>query len=139
MKPVVLDASVFIAATSLGDQFHEESRQLLLALATGRCAVLVPAFAVVEVASVLSRRLRDAVTARKLTLQVMSAVRAKELPVDATFLAQATLSGTRDFLRGADALYAAAAEMELATLISWDDEHRTRAGARTPTEWLSAQ
>lgn len=138
MKPVVLDASVFIAATWPDDQFHEESRRLLLALATDRCAVFVPAFAIVEVACALSRRLRDAVTARKLTLQVMSAVRAKELPVDAAFLAQATLSGTRDFLRGADALYAAASEMESATLISWDEEHRNRARARTPTEWLSA-
>ena len=139
MKPVVLDANVFIAATGAGDHFHEESRRLLLTLATERRTVFVPAFAIVEVACALSRRLRDAVAARKLTLQVMSAVRAKELPVDAAFLAQATLSGTRDFLRGADALYAAAAEMESATLISWDDEHRTRAGARTPTEWLSAQ
>ncbi len=137
MKAVVLDASVFIAAVGPGDRFHEDSRRLMLALATERHAVFVPAFAIVEVACALSRMLRDAVTARKLTLQAMSAVRAKELPIDAAFLAQATLSGTRDFLRGADALYAAAAEMEKATLISWDNEHRSRAGARTPTEWLS--
>ena len=137
MKAVVLDASVFIAAVGSEDRFHEESRRFLLALATEKRAVLVPAFAIVEVACALSRMLRDAVMARKLTLQAMTAVRAKELPIDAAFLAQATLSGTRDFLRGADALYAAAAEMEHATLISWDNEHRTRAGARTPTEWLS--
>ena len=77
--------------------------------------------------------------ARKLTLQAMSAVRVKELPIDAAFLAQATLSGPRDFLRGADALYTAAAEMEEATLISWDNEHRARTGALTPGEWLSTR
>ena len=138
MKPVVLDASVFIAATESTDAFHAESRGLLEIVITRGVPIKVPAFGLTEIACALARRLRDPVMARTLAIPGLAAVRAVELPVDAAFLAHATLSGTRDFLRGADALYAAAAEMTGGVLVSWDGEHRSRAGALTPTEWMAA-
>lgn len=138
MKPVVLDASVIIAAAEPTDAFHAESRRFL-EIAIGRgVPVHVPAFGLTEIACALSRRLRDPGMARDLAIRGLSAVRAVEVPVDAAFLAHATLSGTRDFLRGADALYATAAEIIAGDLVSWDDEHRSRAGALTPTEWIDA-
>ena len=138
MKPVVLDASVFIAATESTDAFHAESRGLLEIVITRGVPIKVPAFGLTEIACALARRLRDPVMAWTLAIPGLAAVRAVELPVDAAFLAHATLSGTRDFLRGADALYAAAAEMTGGVLVSWDGEHRSRAGALTPTEWMAA-
>lgn len=138
MKPVVLDASVFIAAAEPTVAFHAESRKFLEVLIIRGVPVHVPAFGLTEIACALSRRLRDPVVSRNLAIRGLAAVRAVELPVDATFLAHATLSGTRDFLRGADALYAAAAEMTGGILVSWDGEHRSRAGALTPTEWIAA-
>jgi len=58
--------------------------------------------------------------------------------MDAPFIARSTVTGTDRFLRGADALYAAAAELEGSTLISWDDEHQKREGALSPAAWLAA-
>jgi predicted nucleic acid-binding protein len=137
MKPVILDASVFIAAAEPTDAFHAESRALLVKLVSAGVPVAVPAFGLTEIACALSRRLRDPVAARQLAIQGLTVVRAVELPLDAAFLAHATLSGTRDFLRGADALYAAAAEIAGGVLVSWDGEHRSRAGALSPAEWLA--
>ena len=58
--------------------------------------------------------------------------------VDARLIGQSVLLGTDSFLRGADALYAAAAQLAEATLVSWDDELIQRAGAFTPAAWLAA-
>jgi predicted nucleic acid-binding protein len=137
MKPVILDASVFIAAAEPTDAFHAESRALLVKLVSAGVPVAVPAFGLTEIACALARRIRDPVAARQLAIQGLTVVRAVELPLDAAFLAHATLSGTRDFLRGADALYAAAAEIAGGVLVSWDGEHRSRAGALSPAEWLA--
>jgi len=138
MKPVVLDASVVLAATEVADVFHAESRRFLEFLVTRGVPVRVPAFGLTEIACALARRLRDPVKARSLAIRGLAAVRAVEVPVDAAFLAHATLIGTRDFLRGADALYAAAAEVSGGVLVSWDGEHRSRAKALSPTEWMVA-
>jgi predicted nucleic acid-binding protein len=138
MKPVVLDASVVIAAADPKDALHLESRSLLEIVITRGVPVFLPAFGLTEIACALARRLRDPVVARSLAIGGLAAIRAVELPVDSAFLAHATLSGTRDFLRGADALYAAAAEATGGALVSWDGEHRSRAGALTPTEWMAA-
>ena len=80
------------------------------------------------------RKMTDPVKARSLAIRGLAAVRAVEVPVDAAFLAHATLIGTRHFLRGADALYAAAAEVTGGGLVSWNGEHRSRAKALSPTE-----
>jgi predicted nucleic acid-binding protein len=122
MKPVVLDVSVVLAATEPADAFHAESRRFLEFLVTRGVPVRVPAFVLTEIACALARRLRDPVKARSLArslaIRGLAAVQAVEVPVDASFLAQATLIGTRDFLRGADALDAAAAEKSGGGLVS---------------------
>ena len=46
--------------------------------------------------------------------------------------------GLQQRLRGADALYAATAQLAGAALISWDNELIQRAGAMTPSAWLAA-
>lgn len=138
MKAVTLDASVWIAAADAEDNFHVPSRELFLKLLHRGIEVSIPAFAVTEVACALARRLRDAVAGRHLTIRGFAALKAKELPMDAPFIARSTITGTDCFLRGADALYAAAAEVAGSTLISWDGEHQKRAGALSPAAWLAA-
>lgn len=138
MTPVILDASVFVAAAEPTDACSAASRNLLVKLVGARVPVVVPAFGLTEIACALSRRLRDPAAGRELAIRGLGVVRAAELPMDAAFLARATWSGTRDFLRGADALYATAAELAGGVLISWDAEHRQRAGALSPEEWMAA-
>jgi predicted nucleic acid-binding protein len=137
MNSVVLDASVLISAAEPADCFHRQSRTLLTELVKRGVGIHVPAFAVVEISCALARRLGDPVTARTLAIGGLSATRANELPLDSTFLAHATLSGTKQFLRGADSLYATAAELSGSILISWDGEHRKSSGALSPDEWLA--
>jgi len=58
--------------------------------------------------------------------------------MDSMLLAKALAMGTTKFLRGADAIYSAAAELTGCALVSWDKEHLQRAGALTPDDWLLA-
>ena len=61
------------------------------------------------------------------------------VPVDAALIEEATRIGTSAFLRGAGALYAAAAWITGSQLVSWDGEPIQRVGAISPTTWLDAQ
>ena len=59
-------------------------------------------------------------------------------PLDGALLRLALRLGLQQRLRGADALYAATAQLAGAALISWDNELIQRAGAMTPSAWLAA-
>lgn len=135
---LTIDASVWIAAADSTDKFHLPSRDLLRKIVVGRIAVIQPAFGRTEVACALARRLRDGTQGRQLTHSVMNRIVTSEVAIDTAFLTTAETIGTNQFLRGADALYAAAAQQSQSALISWDDEHLKRASGITPTDWLTA-
>ncbi len=134
---LTLDASVWIAAADATDVFHQQSRDLLRKVVADGIAVIQPAFGRTEVACALARRLRDGPLGRELTDSLMNRVVTAELPMDSVFLNTAKTLGTNQFLRGADALYAVAAQQSQSLLISWDYEHLQRAGGITPTDWLA--
>lgn len=138
MSVVTVDASVWIATQDPADPFCKSSRSFLnRAVATG-AVIQMPAFARVEVACALSRKLRNPMQGERLANLVFKTAGAKEHPVNTALLAKALALGTTKFLRGADALYAATAEIVGGHLVSWDKEHLQRAGARTPDDWLVA-
>lgn len=138
MDGVTLDASVWVAAAELSDPFWGPSRAFFSGLANRRSRISVPSFARAEIACALARRRRDPFLARRLTDAMLASARVVQVPVDATLLARALLIGTDTFLRGADALYAAAAQLGSSQLVSWDHELIQRAGALTPSAWLAA-
>jgi predicted nucleic acid-binding protein len=135
---LTIDASVWIAAADAGDVFHEASRIFLRQVVADRLPVAEPSFALMEVACVLARRLRDSAQGRQLARTLMGRIVTSDIAVDASFLARAEDLGTRQFLRAADALYSATAQITSSTLVSWDNEHLQRAGAITPATWLAA-
>lgn len=135
---VVVDASVWIAAQDSSDPCRGPGRLFFSHATKTGLVVHVPAFARVEVACALARRLRNATGGQRLANLVLTAANAREHPVNALLLAKALSFGTARFLRGADALHAAVAEIEGCDLVSWDAEHIRRAGARTPEAWLVA-
>ena len=138
MRGVAVDASVWIAAQDPADPFCTRSRLFFShAVATG-ILIQVPAFARVEVACALARKLRNPVQGEWLANLVFKTSGAKEQPVNSVLLAKALALGTTKFLRGADAIYAATAELVGCSLVSWDKEHLQRAGALTPDDWLVA-
>jgi predicted nucleic acid-binding protein len=134
---LVIDASVWVAAADARDPLSPQSRAFLT-MVTGRAlSVTLPAVARLEVACALARRWRDAQAGRRLADALLAGPTIRERPVDAGLVAKAVELGTEAFLRGADALYAAVARSEDAELVAWDADLVARAGARTPSEWLS--
>lgn len=138
MRAVAVDASVWIAAQDAADPYCTQSRLFFSHAVTAGVIVHVPAFARVEVACALARKLRDAVQGERLANLVLKTAGAKEHAVNQALLAKALALGTTKFLRGADAIYSATAEIAGCTLVSWDKEHLQRAGALTPDDWLLA-
>jgi len=139
MNKLCVDASVWVAAQDRRDSHCQTSRQFLAqAVATG-VELRVPAFARVEISCALARRMRDAAAAVRLTEDMLAAARVIVCEVDADFLAEALSLGTRCFLRGADALYAATAARTGSTLVSWDGEHLNRADGIQPDDWIASR
>jgi predicted nucleic acid-binding protein len=138
MSAVAVDASVWIAAVDTADTFCGQSRAFIAGAVRRGAQLVIPSFAVTEVACALARKHRNAAVARRLTGSMLTPGQVLHVPVDARLLATSVRVGTGAFLRGADALYAAAAQLAGAALVSWDDELIQRAGALTPTDWLAA-
>lgn len=138
MRAVVVDASVWIAGQDASDPCSEVSRRFFSRIVTGGGLIHVPAFARVEVACALARKLRNPDQGERLADLFFKTVGAKEHPVNTALLAKSLSLGTKQFLRGADALYAATAVIAACDLVSWDQEHLHRAGGLTPEDWLLA-
>jgi len=137
MNAVTVDASVWIASQDTRDVFCQPSRSFLTQCLSTGVTLHVPAYARVEVACALARRLRDATQGEQLAAAVLAASDVQELDVNAALLKVALTQGTAEFVRGADALYAATATLTGSTLISWDNEHIVRAGGISPADWLT--
>jgi predicted nucleic acid-binding protein len=133
-----VDASVWVGAADDTDAFHAESSTFLAAAVANESRLIVPAFAVVEVACALARKFSDAPRGRRMGHDVRQGRGVTYVAVDDVLLAAAEQIGTIVFLRGADALYAATAQLTGTTLVSWDNELIQRAGATAPTTWLDA-
>ena len=138
MSAVVVDASVWVAAQDPVDPFCARSRVFLSHTVATGIVVHVPAFARVEVACALARKLRDSLSAERLANLLFQTSGAREHPMNGELLAKTLSVGITKFLRGADALYSATAELAACELVSWDNEHLRRAGAFTPDDWLLA-
>ena len=138
MTDLTVDASVWVAAADPRDAFHIESETFLAAIEPQGVRVVVPAFTRIEVACALARKLQSPALGRRLSEQVMALSVIVYVPVDDDLLQTAWRTGTDHRLRGADALYAATAQMSGAQLVSWDKELIERVGGLTPTAWLDA-
>ena len=138
MSAVVVDASVWIAAQDSADPFCASSRSFFSHVLKAGVPIHVPAFARVEVACALARKLRDPQQGARLCNLVFETAGAREHPVNAALLTKALSLGTAGFLRGADALYAATADITACNLVSLDKEHVKRAGALAPDAWMDA-
>ena len=103
MRGVAVDASVWIAGQDPADPFCTQSRLFFKHAVLGGIVVHVPAFARVEVACVLARKLRNALQGERMASLVFKTAGAKEHPVNSVLLAKALALGTTKFLRGADA------------------------------------
>ena len=135
-KLLTLDCSVWVACADPDSPEQMVSRELIVAVKRHGLAVNGPAFLAVELACALARKWRNTAQARRIAHALLADAGVELLPVNHLLLQTALESGRRFFLRGADALYVAAAEISGGRLISWDKEHVERAGGIRPVDWL---
>lgn len=138
MTAVAVDASVWVAAQDPSDPLNAASRLFFIHAVAAGLTIHVPAFALVEVACALGRKLRDGAKGQRLAELIFDTTAAKQHPVNVLLLSKALAVGSAKFLRGADALYSATAEILGCDLVSWDNEHIQRAGAVSPDHWIIA-
>lgn len=138
MKAVAVDASVWVAAQDLSDPLNAASRLFFSHAVAAGVAIHVPAFAFVEVACALGRKMRNGAKGQRLANLIFNTTAAKQHAVNAILLSKALAVGSSKFLRGADALYSATAEIVGCDLVSWDNEHVQKAGAVSPDHWVIA-
>jgi len=132
-----VDANILVATFDTSDAFHTESVRLLREADQRGVRLFSPSFVVVEVACVIARRFRDPTDGARAAADIASNGLIRLLPIDDALLSLATDIGAQRFLRGADALYAATAQITGSTIISWDQELIRRAGGLSPTDWLA--
>lgn len=138
MSAVAVDASVWVAAQDPSDPRSAASRLFFSHAMAAGVVIHVPAFALVEVACALGRKLRDGAKGQRLANLIFDTTAAKQHAVNAALLTKSLAIGSSKFLRGADALYSATAEIVGCDLVSWDKEHIQRAGAVSPDHWVIA-
>ena len=137
---MVIDASVWVAALVKNERHHAESASFLGRLVQDRRTVYVPVLALAEVAGAIARQSRD--TARAETglrfLRAQSWLSFQ--PLTELQGETAAAIAAQQFLRGADAVYAALARQLGTLLVTWDNELLERAAAVVPTftpaHWL---
>jgi predicted nucleic acid-binding protein len=134
---LTLDANIWIAAYDQQDRFHAPSTRFLFTVIRQGQALNGPAFVLVEAGCALARRAQRAAAGQAALKRLRIHPLLTLHPLNDALLASASRLGIQYLLRGADALYAATAELTSAQLISWDEEPVHRANAITPSDWLT--
>ena len=137
---LTLDASVFVAAGRPAEPGHASSLSLLQALREADVPLIEPALLPVEVAAALCRAEGDPALARAYAEAILALPRLTLLPLDERLARRALAVATAHHLRGADAVYVAAASQYGARLVTLDAEQLRRApaavAAATPDRML---
>jgi len=135
-----LDASVFVNAFNTHEEGHAESLQILSAIQERGDPVIVPTLLLPEIASAVARATDDAAGALQYAAATAALPHLTLVPLTAAVARQAGDLAANHCLRGADAVYVAVARRYGTTIVSRDDEQRTRGAAvvicQTPEEAL---
>jgi Predicted nucleic acid-binding protein, contains PIN domain len=134
---ITIEASVWTAFFEPKDAFQLESVAFLRECERRRLEMSVPALAIVETACAMARRPQDGAKGLAVARSLQAIPVLRWVDVDRTLINEALTCGTRGLLRGADAIYAAAAASTGTTLVTWDNELIERAGGVTPSDWCS--
>ena len=137
-----VDASVFVNAFNPHEEGHAASLQILSAIQERGDPVIVPTLLVSEIAAAVARATGDSVGALQYALATAALPHLTLVSLTAAVARQAADLAATHRLRGADAVYVAVARRYGTTIVSCDDEQRTRGAAvvscETPEEALKA-
>ena len=127
MRPVTVDASVFIRAANPSEEGHEACAATVRALGRGAAAVILPTFVVTEIAGALARRPLPRADIEVILARIRQMPRVTFLPLDAAMADEAADIAVTCGLQGPDSIYIAAARRYGATLITADKQQQARA------------
>lgn len=135
----VIDASVWVSVFLLDDAHHQESSLWMDQTLRDRTPIQCPAILLPEVAGPVSRRARSARLGHDAIRYLMALPQLTIVPMSSELaLSSARLAANLN-LKGADAVYVALADICNATLVTLDDEQRTRASQIVPAMRLSEE
>ncbi len=126
-----VDASVFVNAFNPHEEGHAESLQILAAIQERGDPVIVPTLLVPEIASAVARATDDRVGAMQYAHATAALPHVMLVALTPALARQASELAATHRLRGSDAVYLAVARRYGTTLVSRDDEQRTRGSAVT--------
>lgn len=136
---MVVDASVWVAASDPHDPLRQEAIAFLSSAAESGALLRGPATLVVEVACALARKAGHPAVGARAYEELMDHADLHLDAVDASLIEAAIRLGAGLGLRSGDAFYAAVARRHKVPLIAWDRELVERAGAVTPEAWLNGE
>lgn len=138
-----VDASVFVNAFNPHEEGHAESLAILSAIQQGGDPVVVPTLLLAEIASAVARASGDSAGALQYATATAALPHLTLVALTSTTARQAAELAATHRLRGADAVYVAVARRYGTTLVSRDEEQRSRGSAvvtcQTPEEALSSR
>ena len=137
-----VDASVFVNAFNPHEEGHAASLQILSSIQERGDPVIVPTLLVPEIAAASARATGDSTGALQYAMATAALPHLTLVSLTAAVARQAADLAATHRLRGADAVYVAVARRYGTTIVSRDDEQRTRGAAvvtcQTPEEALKA-
>jgi predicted nucleic acid-binding protein len=125
---MVVDASVWVSALVVHDAHHAASRRWLRRHSSRKTLIVVPTLTLAEVAGAISRRTADPVLGLRAMEAILSLPRLRLVPLDPELGGEAGRIAAAHGLRGADAVYVAAAARHNLPLVTLDAELRARIG-----------
>jgi predicted nucleic acid-binding protein len=138
-----VDASVFVNAFNPHEEGRAESLEILAAIQQTGDPVIVPTLLLPEIVSAVARASEDSVGALQYANATAALPHLTLTSLTPTTARQAAELAATHRLRGADAVYVAVARRYGTTLVSRDEEQRSRGSAvvtcQTPEEALSSR
>ena len=129
-----VDASVFVNAFNPHEEGHAESLAILTAIQQTSDPIIVPTLLLPEIASAVARASDDTSGALQYAGATAALPHLTVVSLTAVIARQAAELAATHRLRGADAVYVAVARRYGTTLVSRDEEQRSRAAALVPCQ-----
>lgn len=124
---ILVDASVWASILMSTDSNHAVSLAWWQRFTGHGGAIYAPSLLLVEVAAALARQTRQPAMAQRAVTYLQQTSQVQYIDMDSALVLDAADLAARLFIRGADAVYVAAAQQKAFPLVIWDNEQLARA------------